>query len=198
MTRIESEAAASTVQLGSEANDMAIGDGVLWVTVRAPETSHRGGTLTAWALNGYLDSLDPALAYSPCPGTSWPHQRRPCGFPRVGGLEGATLSRSGSVVARTDRRWHDVHVPASSRSAVLDRGTGCPEDFRRAIERVFANLDRDGYPSGGVPYFSGIVGAQAASRSPKPCDLSGGIITDNEASTVTFHLSALIPTSCTR
>ena len=56
-----------------------------------------------------------------------------------------------------------------------------PEDFRRAIERVYS-LDS---PEPG--YFDTIVGADECLRG-EPCDLSAGIETDDDAGTVTFHL----------
>ena len=66
------------------------------------------------------------------------------------------------------------------------------EDFRGAIERVFETLDPDGEPSGGVQYFSGIVGAKDCMPGD-PCDLSSGIVADNDAGTVSFHLTAPDP-----
>jgi peptide/nickel transport system substrate-binding protein len=67
-----------------------------------------------------------------------------------------------------------------------------PEDFRGAIERVFETLDPNGEQSGGVPYFSGIVGAKDCMPG-NPCDLSSGIVVDNDAGTVSFHLTAPDP-----
>jgi peptide/nickel transport system substrate-binding protein len=63
-----------------------------------------------------------------------------------------------------------------------------PQDFRRAIERVFGNLDAYGDRSGGVDYFSNIFGADDCIPG-NPCDLSSGIVADDDAGTVTFHLA---------
>jgi peptide/nickel transport system substrate-binding protein len=63
-----------------------------------------------------------------------------------------------------------------------------PEDFRRAIERVFTYADAKGNPSPAVVYYSNIVGANRCGPG-RPCDLSGGIVTDGVAGTVTFHLT---------
>ena len=83
---------ATVTQLGSQANDIALGDGVMWVTVRALETSHRGGTLTVWGPSFFLDSIDPALAYT---ALSWNLLTLTndglVGYRRTGGLEGGTL-----------------------------------------------------------------------------------------------------------
>jgi peptide/nickel transport system substrate-binding protein len=66
-----------------------------------------------------------------------------------------------------------------------------PADVRRAIERVLV-IDQRQNPSI-LPFYAGIVGASSCSRSPRPCDLSGGITTDDAANTVTFHLIAPDP-----
>ena len=57
-----------------------------------------------------------------------------------------------------------------------------PDDFRRALERLF---DVRG---GDAAYFAGIVGADRCGKG-KGCDLSRGIATDRAARTVTFHLT---------
>ena len=93
VARIEPDGGATaSTRLGSQANDIAIGDGVLWVTVRALEMSHRGGTLTAWGPSVWLDSLDPALAYS---ALTWNILSLTndglVGTKHTGGLEGTTL-----------------------------------------------------------------------------------------------------------
>jgi YVTN family beta-propeller protein len=196
---IEREGAGGTVTsfpLGSQADDITLGDGVLWVTVRDVESSHRGGTLTVWAPVDWMDSQDPALAYS---NLSWSILALTndglVGFRHTGGLENNT------VVPDLARSLPEPTDGGKTYTFQLREGvrysTGAPvraEDFRRGIERVFANLDADGNPSGGVPYFSAILGAQGCSRTPgEPCDLSEGIRADNEAGTVTFHLSAPDP-----
>jgi peptide/nickel transport system substrate-binding protein len=58
-------------------------------------------------------------------------------------------------------------------------------DFRRSLERVF-RLGSDG-----IPYFSGLVGASACDR--RSCDLRRGVVTDDRARTVSFHLVAPDP-----
>jgi peptide/nickel transport system substrate-binding protein len=197
VARIEPDGAATTsTRLGSQANDIAGGDGVLWVTVRSVETSHRGGTLTAWGPSVWLDSLDPALAYT---ALTWNilalTNDSLVGNEHTGGLQGTTLvpDMARSLTEPTDGgRTYTFQLREGLRYSTGEPVR--PEDFRRAIERVFANLDSDGYPSGGVPYFTGIVGARTCGRAPgQPCDLSGGIIADDEAGTVTFHLRAPDP-----
>ena len=106
------------------------------------ERSRRG------RLSGWLDSLDPALAYS---ALTWNILSLTndglVGFHRVGGLEGTTL------VPDLARSLPDPTDGGPTYTFQLRQGlrysTGepvRPEDFRRAIERVFANLDSGGYP----------------------------------------------------
>lgn len=191
MARVEpGSGSIATIPLGSQAGGVAAGEGALWVSVRAAETVHRGGTLTAWAPEFGLDSIDPAVAYS---GLSWGilavTSDGLVGFRRVGGLSGATLvpDLARSIPAPTDGgRTYTFQLRQGIR---YSNGEPLrPDDFRRAIERVFAVLDPDGFPSGGIPYFSGLVGAENCAPGDR-CDLSRGIVADGEAGTVTFHLT---------
>jgi ABC-type transport system substrate-binding protein len=177
---------ATTITVGSQAGDVAVGDGVVWVSVRGSEAAHRGGTLTVWGDRARFDTLDPALAYDwISDGILSLTNDGLVGFKRVGGLESATL------VANLAQR---ITVPTNGgRTYTFELRPGIrystgevvqPEDFRRAIERVFAN------DSAGVDYFSRIVGADDCVPG-KPCDLSDGIVTDDH--TVTFNLSAPDP-----
>ena len=59
-------------------------------------------------------------------------------------------------------------------------------DFRRGIQR---QLSFGANP----PYYEGILGGQTCHRHPRRCDLSAGIITDDAAGTVTFHLGHADP-----
>jgi peptide/nickel transport system substrate-binding protein len=64
-----------------------------------------------------------------------------------------------------------------------------PEDFRRAIERVF----RVG--AGWSPLFTSIVGADKC--TVRHCDLSRGIVVDDTHRTITFHLTRPEPPAMT-
>ena len=66
-----------------------------------------------------------------------------------------------------------------------------PEDFRRAIERVLV-INRQGNSSI-LPFYAGIVGASQCESGPGPCNLARGIVADDAANTVTFHLTAPDP-----
>jgi YVTN family beta-propeller protein len=182
----------TTITVGSQAGDMAVGDGVVWVSVRGSEAAHRGGTLTVWGYRGRFDTLDPALAYDWIPwGILQLTNDGLVGFRHTGGLEGTTLvpDLASSLPQPTDGgRTYTFDLRPGIRYSNGDPVQ--PEDFRRAIERVFGNLDRYGEASGGVAYFSGIVGADDCMPG-KPCDLSDGIVADDD--TVTFNLRAPDP-----
>ena len=60
-------------------------------------------------------------------------------------------------------------------------------DFRRAIERLF----RAGSP--GTGFYTSITGAAGCVRRPHSCDLTSGIVTDDAAGTVVFHLATPDP-----
>ncbi len=172
------------IPLGSHASGVALEDRTAWVGVRGPDSAHRGGTLTVVAptlLEG--DSIDPALAYS---GLSWSILALGydglVGVRRVGGLDGGTLvpGLALSIPEPTDGgRTYTFQLREGIRFSNGDPVE--PEDFQRAIERVFATT------SDGASYYSGIVDADRCT-SGAPCDLSRGIVPDETRGTVTFHL----------
>ena len=113
------------------------------------------------------DSIDPALAYS---GLSWSILALGydglVGVRRVGGLDGGTLvpGLALSIPEPTDGgRTYTFQLREGIRFSNGDPVE--PEDFQRAIERVFATT------SDGASYYSGIVEADRCT-SGAPCDLS--------------------------
>ena len=59
-------------------------------------------------------------------------------------------------------------------------------DFRRGIQRQLS--------FGATPaYYEGILGGQACSLHPRRCDLHAGIVTNDAAGTITFHLGQADP-----
>ncbi len=110
-------------------------------------------------------------------------QRRACRLPahrRAGRRPPGP--RPGHRTPRADCRRQDLHLRSGIR---FSNGTpGRPEDFRRAIERGFA------INAGPTAYFTGIIGAGQCVRTPGRCDLARGIVTNDNADTVTFHLTA--------
>jgi peptide/nickel transport system substrate-binding protein len=180
----------STIPVGSHASSIALGDRALWVSVRGTESAHRGGTLTAFGSAAVMDSIDPAVAYT---GLSWNILALAydglVGFRRVGGLDGATLVPDLATTIPEPTEGGRTYTFQLRQGLLYSTGEPVrPEDFRRAIERVFGIMHPYGTPSGGVSYFSGIVGAERCTPG-NACDLSRGIVVDDDAATVVFHLA---------
>jgi len=190
VTRIAPGSEPTSIQLGWEANDIALGDSVLWVTVRGDPSAHRGGTLTVWAAEEWFDSIDPALAYSPA---TWDILALTndglVGFPRTGGLESISPVPDLALSLPEPSPDGKTYTFQLRERPMYSTGEPVrPEDFRRAIERVFS------LESPGSDYYRTILGADACQRKPgDPCHLDRGIVADDAANTVTFHLSAPDP-----
>jgi YVTN family beta-propeller protein len=181
---------ARRITVGNRPRGMAIIGGLVWVSAQDSGATHRGGTLRVLQ-NAQFGSLDPAR-----PGslgailTLWDVTNDGLtAFNRVGGAGDAQLvpDLADSLPTPTDGGLTYTFqlrsgIRYSNGQPVL------PEDFRRAIERDFtlgpgAPLQTDAYT-----YFEKVVGAAACMGRPARCDLSRGIVTDDAARTVTFHL----------
>jgi ABC-type transport system substrate-binding protein len=163
---------------------IAAGSGV-WVAARPfAAASHRGGTLTV--VSGYIPAdADPVRAYET--GVSVPALATAydglVDLRRTGDPQGLTLVPD---LARTLPRPADG---GRTYTFTLRRGirysTGAlvrASDFRRGLQRELSF-------GTAVFYYQGILGAPACPQHPASCDLSAGIVTNNRAGTVTFHLS---------
>jgi ABC-type transport system substrate-binding protein/DNA-binding SARP family transcriptional activator len=180
-----------TLRVAGRPSTLVSGDGRLWAGSGPSATLHRGGTLR---LSGTVrpNSLDPA-------------------FELLGSWEGAQLPRLvyDSLVTFDNSPGPDglrlVPDLALTLPRPTDRGTAYvfhlrpgirystgrlvrAGDFRRAFERIFRAQ------SPARSNFQSIVGAPACSRRPIGCDLSRGVVTNDRAGTVVFHLRAPNPT----
>ena len=153
-----------------------------------PGAGHSGGTLKV-ALNFALDSIDTAVAYST---SSWPivHLTNDglVGFDHASGLAGDQLVPDLAVSLPTPTEGGRAYT--FQLRPDLRYSTGEPvraSDVRASFERF--------YETGAVPvtYYDELLGGSACRRAPKSCDLSTGIVTDDRAGTVTFHLVAADP-----
>ena len=184
-----------TIPLGSETGQAAAGDGVLWVSVRGSQAAHRGGTLTVQALDASFDTLDPSITILTPTWYMLMLSRTTAWWASLG----REAWRGRRLVPDLAQSLPEPSPDGKTYTFHLRQGISYsngeplrPEDFRRAIERVFTNLDANGDPSPGVAYMSGIVGADACTPG-HPCNLSKGIETDDGAGTVTFHLTEPAP-----
>ena len=185
------------VHLGNEPTNLAAAGNRVWATVLPSLASHHGGTLTVIAQpppdEGARPPTDPAVAYY-----MWAWQMLSMtndglvGYRRVGGLAGDQLVpdlATNLPVPADGGRTYTFRLRAGIRysTGTLVR----PEDFRRAIERVFM-IDKQADSS--IPaVYAGIVGAARCERSRGPCNLARGIVADDAADTVAFHLTAPDP-----
>jgi YVTN family beta-propeller protein len=189
LSRIDpvSDFVVETVRLANPPQGVAVSSQRVYVAVRSTGREHRGGTLRVNSNNG-PDFIDTALSYTR---EGWSMLSLTndglVGFRRVGGIQGVQLvpNLAISIPTPTDeartytfRLRPDIHYS--------DGRLVTPADFRRAIERVFEVRPP---PSAGRQFYASIVGAKRC-QSTKRCDLSQGIVTDRDARTVTFHLTA--------
>ena len=185
VTRVDPRAnmVVRTVTTGNRPIDIGAQGDSLWVAIAPSGASHRGGTLKLVA-EVNAESFDPGFAsrydssrYLIMTGDGL------TALQKVGGAEGTTLvpdlatalqapSNSGRTYAFTLRTGLRYSNGAPVRAT----------DFRRAFERVLAG------DSQWASSFAGIVGAAGCWRSPGPCDLSHGVVTDDAARTIVFHL----------
>jgi peptide/nickel transport system substrate-binding protein len=106
------------------------------------------------------------------------------GFRRVGGVQGAQLVPDLAVALPTPTDGGTSYTFEMRPGVRYSNGTLVqPDDFRRAIERVFELGGDDAY------HYRGIVGTDRCGKG-KACDLSRGIVTDRGGRTVTFRLTA--------
>jgi len=177
-------AVVESARVGGSPTALAVTAGRLWVSTRSL-AQHRGGTLVL--LNQEPIKIDPALQFNLLP------------------LASDRLTRDSRVTYADTPGPTGIRIVPDLAIAIplpTDGGTtyvfrlrpgirysdGRPvhaSDVRRAIERLFRL---------GTPLrlnFSGMVGADACTATR--CDLSSGIVADNAARTVTFHLQAPDP-----
>jgi peptide/nickel transport system substrate-binding protein len=187
LSRIDPESGrlVQTVLLANPPRGIALSDEGLYVAVRSTGEEHRGGELRVQA-DSPPDSIDPALAYGG--GGSWAALTMTndglVTFRKVAGVEGTQLVPDLAVALPTATGGGKAYTFELRRGISYSDGTLVqPEDFRRAVERLFE------LESPGAPYYTGVLGASRC-RKGRRCNLARGIVTDRVARTVSFRLSA--------
>jgi peptide/nickel transport system substrate-binding protein len=155
--------------------------GGLWVGVEASPAVHRGGTLRL--VTAQRVSIDPhgrdLLAYT----VLAPIYDRLVTYRQAGGAAGMTVvpDLAVSVPVPTDE-GHTYTFTLRDRIRFSNGHLLAPEDVVATFERVLVN----GY---GRHFLPELVGSSTCTGAdPKACDLSKGIVADDPARTVTFHL----------
>jgi YVTN family beta-propeller protein len=179
--------AVTRFRLAGRLTALTATSGGLWAAVGAAGASHRGGTLTS--INSYaaIDTIDPAASTSPNVAppqlfgltndglVTLNHTAGPAGTRLVPDLALALPAPTGNG------RTYTFHLRPGIRYS-----TGAlvkPSDVTRSFDRLFQ------LGSSGAAYYHAINGTAACQAAPDSCDLSHGIVADNRAGTVTFHLT---------
>ena len=164
---------------------VAAGSGVWAAAAPYAAASHRGGTLTE--VSSFLPPLDPVHDYgagTPVLATVYDGL---VAFRKADGAQGETLVPDLAVTLPRPADGGTTYAFTLRRGIRYSKGALVrASDFRRGIQRQLS--------FGDVPaYYEGILGAPACHRNPRRCDLSAGIVTNDAAGTVTFHLGRADP-----
>jgi peptide/nickel transport system substrate-binding protein len=187
--------AATRLAVGSSPQALAMDNDQLWFSARASSASHRGGTLNVVGSTEF-DSIDPAIANDFQSNTLLSMTNDGLvAFQRTGGLAGTTLvpDLAASLPRPTD--GGTTYTFQLRPGIVYSDGQPVKaSDFRRAIERQWTapSDEQFGFPLA-APLFSAIVGAAECGQHRATCTLKDGIVTDDNAATVTFHLVKPVP-----
>ncbi len=169
---------------------LTVDDAHIWVASGAfPSTSHRGGTLRVAAneLPGHYSSIDPARTYD-----VWSGQAVRVVYD---GLLAYHYSSSDPQVLVPDLATSVPEPTDGGRTYTFNLRPGIrystgaevkASDFVRGVHRALVVGARP-------DFYAGIVGGQACIDDPASCDLSKGVVADDTARRVTFHLAAPDP-----
>jgi YVTN family beta-propeller protein len=175
---------SQSIRIGGRPAGIAIAGTNLFAAVRPAGGAHSGGTITALIAHP-LDGIDPATAFDSLTaellGIAYDGLTA---FKRVGGSDGTQLVPDLAT---------SLPEPTSGGKSYTFRlrpgirySNGEPvraQDFQRGLERLFQlrSPNRD--------FYRAIAGAKRCARRPSRCDLSRGVVADNHARTVSFHLT---------
>jgi YVTN family beta-propeller protein len=181
-------AVVGTFDVGDNPVALASGLGEVWMAASAPAEGDRGGTLVLVSTQGF-NTVDPAM-YSGMEAASFSRLAYDTlvTYEAAPGPDGLRLvpDLALQVPAPTDGgRTYSFRLRPGIRysNGALVRAS----DFRYALERLFA------LGSPGASFYSGVVGAGACRAHPGNCDLSQGVVTNDQTGLVVFHLSAPDP-----
>jgi YVTN family beta-propeller protein len=180
-----------TSAIGGEPAAVAADGSGVWVATLASPLSHRGGTLRVMA----GDDIFACACVEPLdglPGAGWQLLDLVydglVAYRRVGGPGGTVLVPDLAQALPRPSDGGRTYVFRLRRGLRFSDGHALrPSDVRASFERSF---EIEHYTV--FPLYTHIVGAAACAHHRR-CDLSRGIVADDRAGTVTFHLSAPDP-----
>ncbi|MGH2785106.1 MAG: ABC transporter substrate-binding protein, partial [Actinomycetota bacterium] len=189
VTMIDARSGSRVRDIGLDNAPMGlVADGErVWVSVRGGIARYRGGTLRIGTSAYVMNSFDPAFGneatnYSVAPvlydGLT--------AFKRVGGPEGNQLLPD--LVEELRRPTDNGTTYSYTLRAGLKYSDGSPvkaSDVRSTFERLIRNEQYGG------TFLNAVKGRDAC--TPARCDLSEGIVTNDEARTISFHLLRSYP-----
>jgi peptide/nickel transport system substrate-binding protein len=172
---------ATTTLIGNEPFSLAMdGDGI-WVTVRGSATSHQGGTLSIES-NTPPGTIDPNASYDAHSYTFLSATNDGLlGYAREGGSIGSSLVPDlATTIPRPTNHGRTYTFDLRPGIRYSDGSTVEPSDVRSSFERAYLlNV-------GPTNYLDDIIGADRCDAHR--CQLTRGIIPNDEARTVTFQL----------
>jgi peptide/nickel transport system substrate-binding protein len=191
LTRIAADG-KRTLRIGNRPTAAVASGDVVYVALRAGGAAHRGGTLTyAVPALGPPMTIDPANAYQVelWQAMALAHDGL-LTYRHVAGQEGVQLVPDLALSMPSvseDGKTYTFQVRSGIHYS--DGRLFKASDVRSSFERVFTLRPRREPIV--VDYFHAIRGAGRCTKLQ--CDLSSGIVGDDEAHTVTFHLAAADP-----
>jgi YVTN family beta-propeller protein len=175
------------ISIGSSPQGMAAAGSGVWVAARPfAAATHRGGTLTV--VTQWLPQRDPALegGATDVPALAAVYDGL-VAMRKSGGTRGFTLVPD--LAARLPMPTGGGKTYTFTLRPGIRYSSGAPvraSDFRRGIQR---QLSFGFNPT----YYDRILGAQQCMSHPRRCRLSAGIVANDAAGTVTFHLAQADP-----
>jgi len=181
-----------TYEVGNAPRALAADGDRVWVGVQASPVSHRGGTLQIVSEGG-VTTVDPAslkaVAGPPASVISSVYDGLVT-FRRAGGAAGLTVVADLAAtvpVPTDDGRTYTFRLRDGIRFS--DGRELGPQDVVATFERIYTR--DNGWARSLLPEIVG--GAACVEQGPEGCDLSRGVIADESARTVTFHLTRRAP-----
>jgi YVTN family beta-propeller protein len=178
----------TTIDVGAPPTALAAAGDRVYAGFRPSGATHVGGTLRLLAGSPAPEELDPQNSYTPEAWTTLALTNDGLvGWKRVGGQAGTELVPDLAVSLPSVSHDGLRYTFQLRRGIRYSNGRLLKaKDVRYSLERLY-RLKPKTQPAAADPY-QAIVGAGLCRKRPSRCDLSEGIVTDDEARTVTFRL----------